>query len=1207
MNLVISMYSSKYQENNDNFDYFKCITWSPFERIEVKPVESFKELCKGGNLKKENQKEIPVWTGVKQCLHLIGINNGEGNFVLTNNNIGNCVFNVLDDQKSYDFYCVLSMRFAPIIHKMHKKGSNPEEEQFINRIKKETVKIINNKLPEDTVCASFRSLGAEDMVIIFLSNSIKSLMSVVDVARNIEFKYNNETIDLFFSVYMFTGLNNPNCDKEMGTDLIVNLHLKKHNISVIEDKLKEVGLSEVTNKVIFRGKGTMQLEIPGFVRADILFNDSNGILNERSDFYKDNFYSSRVYFKEETDIQSYKETINEHTGWIIKDESKEKHFEGSAKSHKEIYGINEMTDVAKFVFGEYERMKANNRFCQWKDILDEHQKETLKFVKDYMNYDRLMECKLLEQMQASLHLINQACSPASDIPYHNNYYSGSFSDLLKAYYGIINMLFNIIYALPHNDKTFQHNLVFAVRLEATARIQSEMYTRRNSDDRIIIFSLPYDSFWNYAKNIKLLAHEAFHYAAPYDRIQRNKDVIGIIFKIILMDYSEKVSDKYSKKVTDEHLNNDFFSAFSQETREWNSYMLNVFKQDNEVRTNLYSNMYDKYEKFFTLPAPEWNITFCKNKNLDRITRITADSVQKFITKNSINVEEYIRKNLNGFRLKDTFDRFRVKEPGKAMCSKIISTISTLNTAVKEAFCDIWSIKITKISVTEYILGLFKSMIEINNPQRICNALAFDYPDLNISMFSMPIRLYLLLYYDFIEKNDKTFDPAESLRDCINIIRPDDINEGLKQCIEEFAKFISKNASIYAIFREELYDMAFRNLSDYFSKTQFTKNQEVITLKEIYDKDLATSVSEESLNQCVYYNTPKFLSNKTNTTIIDKNECVKAFGKSYRPIGQDYYNESNTPYIISSLSDYMACLNDIYRLNKIGLEKHKLWYRGICHIEFSLLPSLFRNCDESVSLYANQANIMKKAYFNSPASTELWNQPIQQKMASLQHYGVPTNLLDFSLDQFVALYFAVNPDHESDLKKIDEGCYRPVVYVFNPIAYSKSVERLKCGNPQKAQVYNLSPVVFDFNQNAEECEKYFVGDMSYNHLVEHTRHYNITDYIPDPRVDLYPVPMVIEHTTPRIKAQSGVFVAYPLDAHPQSEKNGENRYHYMDLMQIQTNYNNLVRDCQINGPFLFTIEIRKEAVYSIREELKQFNINSGKYYPELFKLFEHMKD
>lgn len=1197
MNLVILMYSSKYMEENENFDYFKCITWSPYERIDVKPVTSFKELCKGGNLQNNDQEKAHIWTGVKQSLHLIGLDSERHTFNLTDNNKGNYVFNVIDSKKNeqnYNFYCVLSMRFTPDIHKMYNEETNIENEQHIKEIKKKAVNIISSNLPEDTVYASFRSLGAEDMVMVFLSNSIKSIMKAVDISRNIQIKYNNEIKDLFSTVYMFTGLNDPDCIDEIGVPIIVNLHLKHHNIDVIkneiESKLKDEFTGNVEYKEIFRGKGTLQLEIPGSIKTDILFKHKEGILNEGSDFHKNNFYNSRVYFKEEFEADSYSEPIDLGIGWHTENEQKDTAGKSQNKSNYMVGNDEKMSEVAKFIFGEYERMEADDRFCQWKSILKEHHETTLTFVKQYMKYNRLTECKLLEQMQSSLHLINQACSPVSDIPYHNYYYSGSFSDLLKAYYGIINMLFNIIYDFPRSEYTLQHKIVFAVRLEAIARIQSEMYTLKDSTERIIIFSLPYDSFWNYANNIRLLSHEAFHYAAPYDRTQRNKDILNIIFKILLLMHSQKISEKYSRKQDME--------PYEQETREWNLYMLNAYENDTEIREKLYGIIYDKYSQFFTTSAPEWNNIFCKNKYLDRVIRLTADSVEEFIEKNADSAKKHIIEKLKTFKLSNAFAKSKIEDPGNIICNEIITTISTFNTAVKEAFCDIWSIKITKTSVKDYISWLFNVMVDINDLSRLFDTFGVA-PGSGIKMFSLPIRLYLLLYYDFIEKGSKTFNPAKVLRECTKHTNDNNV----EKCINDLANYIDLHKLRYSFCQNELYDMAFGNLRNYFSQTQFTEKTEVRTLGEIYQKDLAADIGEESLNRIVYYYwAPKY---RCDDVTVGRDECIKAFGSGYSSVMHDYCYENNTPFMISSLSDYIMCLNEIYKLNKSNLEKHGLWYRGICSIKYSLLPSLFRHCDKNLSLYANQSNIIKQAYFNSTASTEVWNQPIQQKMASLQHYGVPTNLLDFSLDQFVALHFAINPDREEDRKKIDDGHMRPVVYVFNPIVYSSAIEILRSGNPQKTKAYKLSPVLFDINQNAQECAKYFVSDISYDYLVKHTKLYNSADYIPNPRTDMYPMPMVIEHTNQRIKAQSGVFVAYPLDAQPQKGKDDESRYHYMDLMQIQTNYNNLVKASQIDAPFLFTIEVRKESVSLIRHELEQLRINSGKYYPELSKLFENM--
>ena len=68
MNLLVNLYSDRYQDNNNNRDYYKDITWSPYDRISFKQVETLKQLCSNNDeLDKEN------WNGIKQCMHLIEI------------------------------------------------------------------------------------------------------------------------------------------------------------------------------------------------------------------------------------------------------------------------------------------------------------------------------------------------------------------------------------------------------------------------------------------------------------------------------------------------------------------------------------------------------------------------------------------------------------------------------------------------------------------------------------------------------------------------------------------------------------------------------------------------------------------------------------------------------------------------------------------------------------------------------------------------------------------------------------------------------------------------------------------------------------------------------------------------------------------------------------------------------------------------------
>ncbi len=120
--------------------------------------------------------------------------------------------------------------------------------------------------------------------------------------------------------------------------------------------------------------------------------------------------------------------------------------------------------------------------------------------------------------------------------------------------------------------------------------------------------------------------------------------------------------------------------------------------------------------------------------------------------------------------------------------------------------------------------------------------------------------------------------------------------------------------------------------------------------------------------------------------------------------------------MENLTDF---INEIRRL---GLQKdNENWYRGHSKREFKLIPSIYRN-----GLIENEDNIFKetitrvpKEFINSRSTVE--------KLVKMQHYSIPTRLLDITANPLVALYFACNKDFATDGE---------VVYLRIPKKYIK---------------------------------------------------------------------------------------------------------------------------------------------------------------------------
>lgn len=195
-------------------------------------------------------------------------------------------------------------------------------------------------------------------------------------------------------------------------------------------------------------------------------------------------------------------------------------------------------------------------------------------------------------------------------------------------------------------------------------------------------------------------------------------------------------------------------------------------------------------------------------------------------------------------------------------------------------------------------------------------------------------------------------------------------------------------------------------------------------------------------------------------------------------------ETHTP---SSLSDILSFIEDYHT------SRETVWYRGVNNSSHSLKPSISRSTKISSEDDVDEIERQISATFSqrSPPFLDRDLGGSWKELFFMQHYGIPTRLLDWSESPFVSLYFALcNVPRNSSGKPSRDAA----LWLCDPIEWNRSA---------------LSHISFKggiLDENSEE----------------------IKAYAPDPKIGqkaTQPVMIYGVHNSPRIVAQRGVFALF----------------------------------------------------------------------------------
>lgn len=223
----------------------------------------------------------------------------------------------------------------------------------------------------------------------------------------------------------------------------------------------------------------------------------------------------------------------------------------------------------------------------------------------------------------------------------------------------------------------------------------------------------------------------------------------------------------------------------------------------------------------------------------------------------------------------------------------------------------------------------------------------------------------------------------------------------------------------------------------------------------------------------------------------------------------------------------------------------VWYRGINNVAHNLTPSILRlpkkpTEEKVVELEKSLFSAFKQ---RSPPFIDKEFNSSWRTLFFMQHYGIPTRLLDWSESPFIALYFALSNVERSKTGLVKKDV---TVWMCDPIAWNRAA---------------LEHITYAGGILDEDCEEV----KGYEPSVSHDHRWTL------------PVMLHGTHNSPRIVSQRGVFALF-----------GKGLRSMEDVCSAATFPNDVLEK----------IVIKKDRVDTFLESLFQKGVTESVIFPDL---------
>lgn len=1176
--------------------FIRSVVWSIFDRIEIRDINTFQEF----RLSQYSEKK---WIGERQFTLLYEINPKKSHLIYQKG--GNkCLFSFhkvykdemseedrLRDEEKYRFFGISMIDLAPEVHNDFYTTNRPGETMY--NVMRNLVDdlCVKNGIGDNKLCYEiYGTLGGNDLVIIWLANEFKDVVLVLEALRMSQIKgYNKSIVANVATIMGLRDINNDNISYE-NVEGQLNIRFTKkgtYNHEEFREALSSfLGYDDISFDTTL-GEHDLSLRLPGIELTKKIYNDTGFIHIKNQNFF-DNIIQANTELSVKVDYDSlkkgeYKLTKRFNRTVISLNEKDEVYSDIEEIVNDKIFQeLPYLKETLWLLYEDYLRNISSSLSYPWISDLHYQFSRSMKYLKELIKDEAILPRTtkydsmrvLISTIRQTILHVSQANRLFFEIPNTHLKNTGSYSKILRTYYGIVKQLLTQAYCIPKCGN--QAIIIPFITFDVIPKIESTMLPQLADFEYIIVnIVLPYEALVDIPKYSKLLAHEVFHYIAPTDRDTRNT-IVGILcvtlfIAQILMSYLDDVVDNVFEEGSKRIDLKPYKDIINEKCL---IYVINRYKE-----LMAYIDGYNGND--------EWEIYFSK------LNKIFSEKSTSFPKLTELHSEIYL--------IFEEVIHIPIEKVGLEKIEE--GDLQKIHRAFQEEMKAKFTNWITKKGYRK----ITKLAEEVKYALR---EIAPDYFMLQIMNRDDWERNYyqLILYYkDLLTTDEKEMRQVYRIGIMTDYLFSDITDEIVKEDTKEVINKLKTTLAEKTSITEEKQRYVIKCFLQYYETLkQFRKliflyiknmNFELFKSKEFKDNLVKT---KKLLNEKVIDDFNKSVQYVESFQVQKELETLQNCRKNSNLLKKDVIENIKTTLGIELLNSISQQREGLYAWDIPSLIKNieiatkeisdgiePVWFRGHSSYKYRLLPSLYRMKDEKTNFYKGiglrdiMEPLFKSFKVRAFGAKEIFEGGDNSRigiLVSMQHYSVPTNILDWTPSAFTALYFAVenymvSSEKEKRERNIPENDAE--IWILNPIRLNKARAFLTSRKLDSGTMWEYPiPSIYE---NEEEYKEYIPFSTKEEPL-------NV------------PVAVYVPHVNQRIKAQLGTFTMFSLDSKGKETEDGKN-VRFEDLLDIQERYKEEAKEDKYS-PFLINVRISKKCLLEIADWLRLMGISKPNVYPEL---------